>query len=111
CLSAPRCIALGRQSVALLKVPEDDLTSCRQFIYAGLSLLSVNPEAVRGDNSRPSRDPVFPEVIRGQSLDGELLLCNLLRCQYVALQILDKPGIVYRDALETSELLSEVSEI
>src|SRR5690606_40377385 len=56
-------------------------------------------------------DPVFPEVIRSQSLDGEKLLCNLLRCQYVALQVLDEPGIVYRDALKTPELLSEVSEI
>src|SRR5690606_34143184 len=94
-------------AVALLKVPEDDLTACRQFIYAGLSLLPVYPEAVRGDHRGTCSDPVFPEVIRGQSLDGEKLLCNLLRCQYVALQVLDEPGIVYRDALKTPEPRSE----
>src|SRR5690606_2948415 len=111
CLSAPRCIALGRQSVALLKVPEDDLTARRQFIYAGLSLLPVNPEAVRGDHRGTRGDPVFTEAIRSQSLDDEKLLCILLRSQYVALQVREELGIVYRDALETPELRSEVSEI
>src|SRR5690606_8253773 len=70
CLSAPRCITLGRQAVALLKVPEDDLTACRQFVYAGLSLLPVYPESVRGDHRCACSDPVFPEVVWVQPLDS-----------------------------------------